>query len=204
MVDPEVMSTMPSDFQESHPVDPVTGLVKLTTKNSDYSTFIKYCENDVYAKKYFMARSNQAPDNEHDLQQMIELRYQKAKLLGYSSFAEYAMEVGMVSEPQTARETTLTLNERTRASSEGEKSDLSAILIAKGRELTAWNWRNATQLLLRDRFPDYNPLEARKFFSLKKVVAGAMSLLGQILSVEFRQVYGIETWHPYRASLRRF
>ncbi|KAJ9120599.1 hypothetical protein QFC22_002528 [Naganishia vaughanmartiniae] len=195
-VDSKVLATMPADFQKSHPVDPATGLITVSTKGSDASTFARFCEDDRSAEKFWMACLNRNPENEDDLRLMVELRYQQAKILGYPSFPHYAMEVGMVSDPRIAREITLATNEKTKASSEQEKSDLSEILEAKGRKLNAWTWQNANQLLLRDRFPDYDPLEARKYFPLGKVILGAMNLLGRILSVEFRQIPGIETWHP--------
>ncbi|KAJ9115992.1 hypothetical protein QFC24_006833 [Naganishia onofrii] len=190
------MANMPLDFQDSHPKDPSTGLAKIPAQGSDYRTFLEYCQNDTYSEQIYKAYRNRAPDNEEDLQRMIELRYQQAKILGYASFADYAMEVGMLTDPLVARATILKTSEMAKASCDLEMMALSNMLKAHGRELKPWNCLNAEQLYLRDRFRDFNPLEARKYFPYTKVVASAMTLLGEILSVEFRQVQGLETWHP--------
>ncbi|KAJ9105504.1 hypothetical protein QFC21_001875 [Naganishia friedmannii] len=195
-VDAETMAKMPLDFQDSHPKDPSTGLAKISAKGGDYGTFLQYCENDKYAEQLYKVFRSRAPGNEDDLRRLMELRYQQAKILGYSSFADYAMETGMLKDPQEARATTLKTSEIAKASCEEEKVALAKVLKARGRELKPWNCLNAEQLFLRDRFPDYNPLEARKYFPFKGVVASAMTLLGKILSVDFREVQDAETWHP--------
>lgn len=102
----------------------------------------------------------------------------------------------MLADPLVARATILKTSEMAKASCDLEMMALSNMLKAHGRELKPWNCLNAEQLYLRDRFPDFDPLEARKYFPYTKVVASAMTLLGEILSVDFRQVRGIETWHP--------
>ncbi|KAJ9112384.1 hypothetical protein QFC19_000805 [Naganishia cerealis] len=195
LVEWAIMATMPPDFQDSHPKDPMTGLAKIAATGGDYKTFLEYCEDDKYAEQLFKSCQGRAPDNEEDLRRIMELRYQQAKILGYASFAHYAMETGMLTDPDVARNTILETSNMAKPSCEQEMASLSAVLKSKGRELKVWNTDNATQLFLSNRFATFNPFEARKYFPFKKVVASAMGLLGEIFSVDFREARGVDTWH---------
>lgn len=200
-VQPELLDCMPSDFRETHKPNPSTGQVKVSVNASDYVTFVEYCEDDETVEKLYKLRESMAPKNEQVLKSILELRGQQAKLLGYPSYADYALEFGMISSPQTVRGLLVGANDKARVQSEREKRVLSALLTAENRRLEEWNVPYANQQLLRSPFPDFDPLAARTYFPLSSVVSGAMTLLGKFLGLEFREVHNVSTWH---SSVRTF
>lgn len=196
MVEPEQLELMPLDYRNSHPVDPATGTVKISVQTSDYSTFMLYSEDDTVKEKLWQLSMNRAPDNEEGLKRMIELRYQQARLLGYDSFAQFSMETCMLSDPVTTRSLLVDINKKAKATSEPEKRALADIMSEKGKELKPWNMAYAKAQLLRNKFPGFEPLNARQFFPFKNVVSGVMQLLESLFSVEFHEVQGVSVWHP--------
>ncbi|KAJ9114942.1 hypothetical protein QFC20_001316 [Naganishia adeliensis] len=120
-VPPGLLDVIPSDYCETHKVDPAMGKVKISVKPSDYLTFVEYCDDDEAVKQLYELRENMMPENEQVLKSVLELRGQQAEMLGYPSFADYAMEVGMMTSPQAVRDFLEEANDRARADAEREK-----------------------------------------------------------------------------------
>lgn len=196
MVDPSVLEPMPKDLKDSHPVDKETGKVKIAVQPSDYFTFLKYCEDDKTAERLWQRKYNRAPDNEDRLKRMIELRYQQAKMLGYESYAHFAMETCMHSDPVATQALMVALNEKASIVADREKLALAKML-DPGQQLQPWNNFRAEAKLLKQRFPDFDPLQVREFFPLKNVVSRGMALLEDLFQIKFRERHGVQVWHAF-------
>lgn len=196
MVNPDVLDFLPVDFKTSHPVDPVSGKVKISVAPSDYFTFMEYCEDDTAKKDLMQLDLNRAPQNEEVLKRMVELRYEQAKLLGHDNYAQYSMETCMLSDPASTRSMLVEINDRARRLSERERRPLVDVMAGKAKELSPWNVLYAKAQLLQAKFPEFDPLLARQFFPFKKVVAGIMQLVEDLFSIEFREAPEVMVWHP--------
>lgn len=200
-VQPRVLDAMPSDYRQTHKVDPTTGKVKISVESCDYLTFVEYCDEDATVKRMYELRENMMPENEQVLKSVLELRGQQAKLLGYSSYADYAMEIGMMSSPRAVRDFLVEVNDRARANAEKEMRDLNVVMEAKNRKFEEWNLPYATRQLLENRCANFNSENARAYFPLSNVLPGALNLLAMLFSLEFREVQSVFTWH---SSVRTF
>jgi Zn-dependent oligopeptidase len=200
-VHPGLLSSMSTNYRQRHKVDPATGRVMISVKSSDYLTFVEYCDDDAIVKRLYELRENMMPENEQMLKSILELRGEQAKLLGYSSYADYAMEVGMMSSPQAVRKFLVEANDRARTNSEREMRELSAVMKAKDRKLEEWNLPYATRQLLQCRFANFDPETAHGYFPLSNILPGALKLLAMLFRLEFREVHNIPMWHP---SVRTF
>jgi Zn-dependent oligopeptidase len=197
-IDPEHLQHMPQDFQDSHQVEPSLRKVKILVAD-DYLDLAEYCSNDEILRELYILRESRAPKNEEVLKTMMEIRHQKAKIFGsvrYPSFPHYAVELDMMSCPDTVRSFLVDVNDRARSRADDEKRALSAVLEEEQRHLNEWNAEYAKRRLWERKYPGFNPFSARSYFPRDNVMNGAMAVLSKLFAIEFHPVEGVETWHP--------
>jgi thimet oligopeptidase len=86
---------MPKDYVESHRT--ADGKFKISTDYPDYNPFMMYAEDDELRKElYVKFRSRGDTGNEKILQELLTLRAEQAKLLGYAHWADYVTEDKMM------------------------------------------------------------------------------------------------------------
>lgn len=102
-VKPEQLKGLPETYISSHPVE-ADGNVTLTTNYPDYIPFMKYAVDRQAAKELQKQALSRAKDeNLKLLDQLIELRDKKAKLLGYATWADYVLEPRMAKSSATVK-----------------------------------------------------------------------------------------------------
>lgn len=94
-VTPAQLAGTPEAFVAAHPPGP-DGLVTLSTDYPDYFPVLTYADDREVAKRLNFAFDNRAADkNVKLLEEVLTLRTQKAKLLGYATWADYVLEARM-------------------------------------------------------------------------------------------------------------
>ncbi len=80
---------LPQDYLDRHKPGP-DGKVRITTDDPDALPVLKFAKSDELRRRLYLALWTQAyPQNLEVLKEMMDTRYQTAKLLGYSSWADY-------------------------------------------------------------------------------------------------------------------
>lgn len=136
-------------------------------------------------------------DNGPVMTEILRLRGQKAKLLGYPSFAHYQTSARMVGTPEVAMDmmqrTWDALIEPTRKSI----ADMQAIVDAEGGEfeLQAWDRLYYDEKLKQQRF-EFNSADILPYFSLENVVDAMTWAATQVYEFEFREIDDIPTVSP--------
>ena len=77
-----------------------------TLQNPSYIPFMTYADNRALREKIFrgyMMRGNNGNENDNNkiLADIVRLRVEKARLLGYESHADFVLERNMAKEPET-------------------------------------------------------------------------------------------------------
>ena len=133
------------------------------------------------------------------LEEALDVRDELASLLGYSSWADYVVELRMA-KTTPAIDTFLT---DLRARIEPKLlSDLDGLREAKrehtgdpNAEVELWDWRFYHNYLLRTRFA-VDDFEVAKYFPLDAVLEGLFSVTQTLLGVRFEAVEPANAWHP--------
>jgi Zn-dependent oligopeptidase len=150
---------------------------------------------DAEAERSYKATYSIAPQNERIIQQMTELRLKRAHLLGYANFIEYALEEDTLVDPKTIRNELAKASVRAVPGAEREMEALRDAIKANGKELKPWNVQEAKDLLLRQRFPDFDGAAMDKFFRYESVVSNLLQLINDLFSLDIHLVTGAKTWH---------
>ncbi|MQL83897.1 hypothetical protein Taro_016388 [Colocasia esculenta] len=147
---------------------------------------------EVY-RAYVTRASSGDLDNTVIINQILKLRLEKAKLLGYSNYAEVSMEMKMASV-EKAEELLEKLRDASWDPAVQDMEDLKTFALEKGAEeandlnhwdITFWSER------LREAKYDINEEELRPFFSLPRVMDGLFTLAKTLFEVDIVPVDGL-------------
>ena len=103
-VSPKQLSGLSEDYKAKHRPD-VGGKVLLTTSYADYFPFVTQANDRRAALELYVAFTNRGGDeNVQLLERILQKRSEKAKLLGYATWADFAIEPQMARTPRAVRE----------------------------------------------------------------------------------------------------
>jgi len=140
--------------------------------------------------------------NEPLLAEALGIRRRIAALLGYPSWAHYAIEVKMAADPEAVRRFYDALVPPLRARLADEIARLEEILREDGEEppLRTWDWRYCDTRLRRRDFA-VDPDELKGYLPLDAVFEGLLGLCAEVFGLTFEPIADAAAWHP---DVRRF
>ena len=145
----------------------------------------------------YLARGREEPwDNRPLIPRILELRQEKARLLGYPDFPDFRLEEQMARTGEGARSFVTGMIERTRPYWE---RDLEILRDAgKGRAMDAlrpWDVSFLAEELRKERY-ELDEEELRPYFPLERVVDGMFALTSRLFGLRVTTVEREEVWHP--------
>jgi oligopeptidase A len=184
-----------------------TGL-RLTLHAPSVTSVLTYADDAALRETIWRAYNERATRGTHDnralLGRLLELRRDKARLLGFAHFADLVTEERMAKTGAEAQQFVDDLTARTRTAFERERAELLAFRRelegASAPELLPWDvgYYAEKLKLLRYAFDD----EAlRPYFPFESVLAGAFQLAERLFGVRIVPAEGLRVWHD---SVRAF
>ncbi len=131
-------------------------------------------------------------DNRGNLARILELRQEKAELLGYLNFADLVLEERMAKSGARALAFVESLFEKTQQKFEQEKQELEQFA---GFALQPWDvgyWSEK----LRQKLYDFDEEALRPYFSLDRVVEGMFRIYQDLFDIRISEKSGIPGWDP--------
>ncbi len=166
-----------------------------------YFPFMKYAGNRELRKKMYLAYSkrcnnNNDKDNKEIVKQIVNLRVEKAKLLGYTSHADFVLEEHMALTPQKVN---AFLEELLTASIDYAKNDVKEVEeFAKENglndQLQRWDYMYYSEKLKEQKF-GLDDEATRPYFELDKVEKGVLGLATKLYGLNFKINTSIETYN---------
>jgi thimet oligopeptidase len=196
-ITPEQLDGLPADFAESHPAD-AEGLVTITTDYPDYLPFRTFATDAAARKELVVEFLNRGwPANDAVLHEMLSLRDEKARILGFRSWPDYDSDVKMIGTAQAIAE----FVERVADAAEPAGQRDRDLLIERqrqddpdARQFDASHVAYYSELVRRESF-DVDAQEVRRYFDFPNVRAGLLEVTGRLFGLEYRQV-DVPSWHP--------
>ena len=173
-----------------------------TLQFPSYSPFLKYAENRKLREQLYKAytsrgnRSNEKNNNEL-IKEIINLRLQRALLLGYKNYAEYVLEERMAQTPDAVMDF---LNELHTASAPFAKSELEEVQrFAEQLDFTGqlqpWDFPFYSEKLKKEQY-GFNEEMVKPYFQLENVISGIFNLATKLYGITFKLVTNIPLYHP--------
>jgi oligopeptidase A len=131
-------------------------------------------------------------DNGPIIAEILPLRHELAQLLGFRSYAEFALATRMAKSPTQVTNFLDDLARRCLPAGRQEFSDLEEFA---GRKLDAWDVAFFSEKLQESRFK-VSQEALRPYFPLPKVLDGLFALTGRLYGITVRARDGVSVWHP--------
>ncbi len=172
-----------------------------TLDKPSWIPFLQYADNRELRKEIYMAWMNQgnnnnANDNKENIKEILKLRLQKAQLLGYKTFADYAIDNNMAKTPENVMTLLTKLWNAALPMTKQEAKELQAIANKEGDhiKLESWDWWYYTEKLRKEKYA-LEESELRPYFSLANVQAGAYELVHRIYGLNMIRRNDIPVYH---------
>jgi len=138
------------------------------------------------------------PANEKTLRALLETRAELAHLLGYATWADFAMADQMMGSPAKLRDYLQQIDGVSRET--GAREDAALVTFARQREpalkaISAADARYWQEQYRRARF-NFDSQSVRPYFPYAAVERGVITTAAQLFHIEIRPVSGARTWHP--------
>ena len=192
-----VRETMKSDAMERG----LDGCV-VTLSRSSAEPFLQFAQRrDLREKLYraFISRGDNggATDNKSIVAEMVRLRAERARLLGYSDFAHYRLDDAMAKTPAAVRELLDAVWTRARARAKTDRDALQALVQEEGGNfaLAPWDWRYYAEKLRKQRC-DVDEAAIKTYFNLERMIEAAFYTAGRLFGLSFTECTDVPVWHP--------
>ncbi|MGE5646760.1 MAG: M3 family metallopeptidase [Acidobacteriota bacterium] len=176
---------------------------RFTLQAPSYTPVLTYLDDaGIREQLYraFMARAvSGGYDNRLLVARILELRGERARLLGYANFADLVLEDRMARNGASALQFLADLRARTEAHFHRENSELlefrRRLEGPRAPELQPWDVAYYAEKLRRERY-DFDEEELRPYFPVESVVAGMFELVSRLYGIRVQEEPGVPVWDP--------
>src|SRR3954453_19977101 len=169
----------------------MAGKAIVTLSRSFVEPFLKSStRRDLREKVYkaFVARGDNgnANDNNAAIVEILSLREESAKLLGFASFAAYRLEDSMAKTPEAVRGLLERVWQPARARALRDRDALQALVAEEGGNfaLAPWDWRYYAEKL-RQAKADFDDAAIKPYLALDNMIAAAFDCATRLFGVTF-------------------
>ena len=173
----------------------------VTLSRSIIVPFLQFSPRRALRQKAYEAwvargANGNANDNRAIAAETLSLREERAKLLGYQSFADFKLEPEMAKTPQAVRGLLMRVWEPARAKALSDAAVLEAMLHADGiaGPLEPWDWRFYSEQR-RKAEHDLDEAALKPYLSLNAMLAAQFDCAHRLFGLEFREIDG-PFYHP--------
>ncbi len=174
----------------------------VTLLRSSAEPFLQFAERrDLREKVYraFVSRGDNggSTDNNAIITEMVRLRAERARLLGYADFVHYRLDDAMAKTPDAVRGLLDTVWTRARARAEADRDALQALVQEEGGNfaLAPWDWRFYAEKL-RQRRCDIDEAAIKPYLNLERMIEAVFYAAERLFGLRFSERTNVPVWHP--------
>ena len=176
-----------------------------TLEFPSYYPVMTYADNRQLREELYTAYVTRASDhgphagqwsNTDLMDQILALRHEAARLLGFNNYAERSLATKMAESPDQVMGFLNDLAERSRPAAERELEDLTAFASEYNghTDLQAWDIPYFSEKLRQQKYA-ISQEELKPWFPEPRVVSGLFAIVERLYGLQVETVDGIDTWH---------
>ena len=173
-----------------------------TLHNPSVMPFLQYADNRALREKIFNGYINRGnngneADNKKVVRDLVSLRLEKAKLMGYDDYASFVLEDRMAKSSDKVYALLDEVWTPALAKAKEELADINAEIKKEGGNFEAegWDWRYYFEKAKKAKF-DLDENQVRPYLKLDNVRDGAFYVAGKLYGITFTPVRNIPLPHP--------
>jgi oligopeptidase A len=166
-----------------------------------YIPFLTYADHRALRKKMAIAAGKKAFqknafNNEKNVLEIVNLRHQRANLLGYKTHAHFVLEERMAETPEKVIEFSNNLLEKATPAARKEFKELEdyAKKLDGIDQLQKWDGAYYSEKLKKELF-DLDQEALKPYFKLENVIAGVFEIASKLFDLQFEEVANIDKYH---------
>jgi peptidyl-dipeptidase Dcp len=179
----------------------LAGKHAVTLARSSVVPFLQFSTRRDLREKIFkawIARGDGAGgrDNKLVIGEMLKLRAERARLLGYASFAHYRLADTMAKTPEEVRTLLDEVWTRARRHALADRDALQGLVQAEGSnfQLEAWDWRFYAEKLRKQRC-DIDEAVIKPYLELERMIEAAFYCANRLFGLSFHPLANMPIWH---------
>ncbi|MDB5885015.1 MAG: oligopeptidase Metallo peptidase family [Polaromonas sp.] len=185
---------------------------RLSLKMPSYLPVMQFAESsalrEILYKAYTTRASDQAPaqfsqfDNSAVIREILALRQEESRLLGYQNFGEVSVVAKMAKSPDEVVAFLRDLARRARPYAEKDVADLRSFAAEKLNQTDPqpWDYAFISEKLKEARY-SFSEQEVKQYFTAPKVLAGLFRIVETLFEVQIRED-SAPVWKPGVAFYR--
>lgn len=164
--------------------------------------FLTNSQNRALREKVWRAFINRgdnggATDNNAIIAETLKLRAERSKLLGYPTYAHWAIERQMAKTPEAAMDLMLKVWPKAVARVKEEVADMQAVADSEGAKIKIepWDYRFYAEKVRKAKYDlDFN--EVKPYMQLENLREAMFWVSGELFGLKFEQVTDVPVFHP--------
>ncbi|MGZ5075991.1 MAG: oligopeptidase A [Methylobacter sp.] len=178
----------------------------ITLQFPSYISVMTYADNRELRREHYEAfatrASDQGPhagqwDNSENMEKILALRHEKARLLGFDNYAELSLATKMAEKPD---DVILFLEDLADRSWRHARKDLADLReFAKKHyginDLQSWDMAYYSEKM-RQHFYQLSQEEVKTYFPITRVLPGLFAIVEKLYGLQITEINDFDSWHP--------
>ena len=164
--------------------------------------FLQYCENRELRKELYSAYFNLGDnDNEFDnkeiINKIVNLRVEKAHLLGYDNYASYVLDENMAKTPDNVYDLLNKLWQKALPVAQREAKEMQEIINKEGKnfKLESWDWWYYAEKLRKEKY-NLDENEVKEYLALDSVQKTLFDVVHRLYNLKIEKLNNVPVPHP--------
>jgi len=173
-----------------------------TLHGPSFVGFMKYAYNGKLREQMYRAYTSRGfqkndKNNEEIVRKTVNLKMEKAKLLGFKNHAEYVLAERMAENPKRVNDFIQQLHAASRPAAEKEYAEVQDFAKKQGLKepLQRWDWSYYSEKL-KNAYYGFDEQQVKPYFQLEKVREGVFGLATRLYGLTFKENKAIPVYHP--------
>jgi len=169
---------------------------RFTLQGPSYLALMTYLDDGRVREEVWRAYNTRAASGPHDnrplIVKILELRNEKARLLGFCDFADLVLDDRMAHKGDAAQKFLDDLRAKTERRFGEENAELTAFA---ARPLEPWDiayWAEKQRAALYD----FDEEALRPYLPLERVISGMFEIFGRVFGIRVAEEQGVPVWDP--------
>jgi peptidyl-dipeptidase Dcp len=173
-----------------------------TLQKPSWIPFVSYAENrslreKLYKAMYSRGNNNNANDNKAVINKIVNLRLQKANIMGFPSWSAFVLDDCMAKTPENVYKLLHEVWAPAIKRAKEEAKDMQAMIDKEGGKfkLESWDWWYYSEKVRKEKY-DLDEEQIRPYFQLNNVRDGAFAVAGKLYGITFTPLKDMPLYHP--------
>ncbi len=178
------------------------GKYAITLSRSSIGPFLQFSSRRALREEAFTAwiargANGGGTDNRAIIAETLRLRAEKARLLGFDTFAEYSLDNTMAKTADAVRDLLLAVWEPARARAAEDRDELARLVAEEGGNFAVapWDWRHYAEKLRKAKH-NLDEAELKPYFELNRMIEAAFETARRLFGLSFKERTDLPVYHP--------